>query len=137
MGRPSGVVNAWVLARSDRQRSWRFFAEALARPPRRPGRHHCRGHPPGRHGRHGRPRPALLHRPGDPRGRALLNPSLPEELDGLAPTSATAGNWGINLHLTPDRLRVSVPASCAALVRIGVKGEVVELAPGTNREFPP
>jgi trehalose/maltose hydrolase-like predicted phosphorylase len=26
----SGVVNAWVLARSDRQRSWRFFAEALA-----------------------------------------------------------------------------------------------------------
>ena len=25
-----GVVNAWVLARSDRQRSWRFFAEALA-----------------------------------------------------------------------------------------------------------
>ena len=26
----SGVVNAWVLARSDRTRSWRFFAEALA-----------------------------------------------------------------------------------------------------------
>jgi len=26
----SGVVNAWVLARSDRPRSWRFFTEALA-----------------------------------------------------------------------------------------------------------
>ncbi|MET0834346.1 MAG: glycoside hydrolase family 65 protein, partial [Actinomycetota bacterium] len=26
----SGVVNAWVLARSDRPRSWRYFTEALA-----------------------------------------------------------------------------------------------------------
>jgi trehalose/maltose hydrolase-like predicted phosphorylase len=66
-----------------------------------------------------------------------LNPSLPEELDGLDFDVRYRGNWGINLHLTPDRLRVSVPASCAAPVRIGVKGEVVELAPGTNREFPP
>jgi hypothetical protein len=46
------------------------------------------------------------------------------------------GNWGVNLHLTPDRLRVRVPASCTGTVRIGVKGEVVDLAPGSSREFP-
>ena len=39
-------------------------------------------------------------------------------------------------HLTPDRLRVRMPASCPAPVRIGVRGEVVELAPGTTRESP-
>jgi hypothetical protein len=38
--------------------------------------------------------------------------------------------------MTPDRLRVRVPVSCATPVRIGVKGEVVELAPGSTREFP-
>jgi trehalose/maltose hydrolase-like predicted phosphorylase len=64
-----------------------------------------------------------------------LNPSLPEELDGLDFDVRYRGNWGINLHLTPDRLRVSVPPSCATPVRIGVKGEVVELAPGSTREF--
>ena len=65
-----------------------------------------------------------------------LNPSLPEELDGLDFDVRYRGNWGINLHLTPRRLRVRVPASCATPVRIGVNGQVVELSPGSMHEFP-
>jgi alpha,alpha-trehalase len=133
----SGVVNAWVLARSDRLRSWRFFTEALAS-----DLHDVQGGTTAE-GIHlgamaGTVDLAQRCYTGlETREDVLwLNPSLPEELDGLDFDVRYRGNWGINLHLTPDRLRVRVPASCAGPVRIGVKGEVVELAPGSSREFP-
>jgi trehalose/maltose hydrolase-like predicted phosphorylase len=132
----SGVVNAWVLARSDRPRSWRFFTEALGSDV-----HDVQGGTTAE-GIHlgamaGTVDLAQRCYTGlETREDVLwLNPSLPEELDGLDFDVRYRGNWGINLHLTPDRLRVSVPASCATPVRIGVKGEVVELAPGSIREF--
>ncbi len=133
----SGVVNAWVLARCDRPRSWRFFTEALAS-----DLHDVQGGTTAE-GIHlgamaGTVDLAQRCYTGlETRDDVLwLNPSLPEELDGLDFDVRYRGNWGINLHLTPDRLRVRVPVSCAAPVRIGVKGEVVELAPGSTREFP-
>jgi trehalose/maltose hydrolase-like predicted phosphorylase len=133
----SGVVNAWVLARSDRPRSWRFFTEALAS-----DIHDVQGGTTAE-GIHlgamaGTVDLAQRCYTGlEAREDVLwLNPSLPEELDGLDFDVRYRGNWGINLHLTPDRLRVRVPASCAAPVRIGVKGQIVELAPGSTREFP-
>jgi trehalose/maltose hydrolase-like predicted phosphorylase len=133
----SGVVNAWVLARSDRPRSWRFFTEALAS-----DLHDVQGGTTAE-GIHlgamaGTVDLAQRCYTGlETRQDVLwLNPSLPEELDGLDFDVRYRGNWGISLHLTPARLRVRVPASCAGPVRIGVKGEVVELAPGSTREFP-
>ncbi|HEX5880843.1 MAG TPA: glycosyl hydrolase family 65 protein [Actinomycetota bacterium] len=133
----SGVVNAWVLARSDRPRSWRFFTEALAS-----DIHDVQGGTTAE-GIHlgamaGTVDLAQRCYTGlEAREDVLwLNPSLPEELDGLDFDVRYRGNWGINLHLTPERLRVRVPASCAAPVRIGVKGQIVELAPGSTREFP-
>jgi trehalose/maltose hydrolase-like predicted phosphorylase len=133
----SGVVNAWVLARSDRLRSWRFFTEALAS-----DLHDVQGGTTAE-GIHlgamaGTVDLAQRCYTGlEAREDVLwLNPSLPEELDGLDFDVRYRGNWGINLHLTPDCLRVRVPASCTGPVRIGVKGEVVELAPGSSREFP-
>jgi trehalose/maltose hydrolase-like predicted phosphorylase len=133
----SGVVNAWVLARSDRPRSWRFFTEALAS-----DIHDVQGGTTAE-GIHlgamaGTVDLAQRCYTGlEAREDVLwLNPSLPEELDGLDFDVRYRGNWGINLHLTPERLRVQVPASCAAPVRIGVKGQIVELAPGSTREFP-
>jgi trehalose/maltose hydrolase-like predicted phosphorylase len=133
----SGVVNAWVLARSDRLRSWRFFTEALAS-----DLHDVQGGTTAE-GIHlgamaGTVDLAQRCYTGlETRDDVLwLNPSLPEELDGLDFEVRYRGNWGINLHLTPDRLLVRVPASCVGPVRIGVKGEVVELAPGSSREFP-
>jgi len=133
----SGVVNAWVLARSDRPRAWRFFTEALAS-----DLHDVQGGTTAE-GIHlgamaGTVDLAQRCYTGlETREDVLwLNPSLPEELDGLDFDVRYRGNWGINLHLTPDRLRVRVPVSCATPVRIGVKGEVVELTPGSTREFP-
>jgi trehalose/maltose hydrolase-like predicted phosphorylase len=130
------VVNAWVLARSDRPGSWRFFTEALGS-----DLHDVQGGTTAE-GIHlgamaGTVDLAQRCYTGlETREDVLwLNPSLPGELDGLDFDVRYRGNWGINLHLTPDRLRVSVPASCATPVRIGVKGEVVELAPGSIREF--
>jgi trehalose/maltose hydrolase-like predicted phosphorylase len=133
----SGVVNAWVLARSDRPQSWRFFTEALAS-----DIHDVQGGTTAE-GIHlgamaGTVDLAQRCYTGlEMREDVLwLNPSLPEELDGLDFDVRYRGNWGINLHLTSDRLRVRVPASSAFPVRVGVKDEVVELAPGSTREFP-
>jgi trehalose 6-phosphate phosphatase len=133
----SGVVNAWVLARSDRPRSWRYFCEALASDV-----HDVQGGTTAE-GIHlgamaGTVDLAQRCYTGlETREDVLwLNPSLPEELDGLDFDVRYRGHWGINLHLTPERLRVTVAASDAAPVRVGVCGEVVELAPGSSREFP-
>jgi trehalose/maltose hydrolase-like predicted phosphorylase len=133
----SGVVNAWVLARSDRPRSWRFFTEALAS-----DLHDVQGGTTAE-GIHlgamaGTVDLAQRCYTGlEMREDVLwLNPSLPEELDGLDFDVRYRGHWGINLHLTPRRLRVRVAASDAAPVRVAVRGQVVELAPGSTREFP-
>jgi alpha,alpha-trehalase len=133
----SGVVNAWVLARSDRQRSWRFFAEALAS-----DLHDVQGWTTAE-GIHlgamaGTVDLAQRCYTGlETREDVLwLNPSLPQELDGLDFDVRYRGHWGINLHLTSQMLRIGVAASDAAPIRVGVNGEVVELPPGSMREFP-
>ena len=129
--------NAWVLARSDRPRSWGFFTEALAS-----DLHDTQGGTSAE-GIHlgamaGTVDLAQRCYTGlETREDVLwLDPSLPEELDGLGFDVRYRGHWGVNLHLTRRRLRVQVAASDAAPVRIGVKGEVVELVPGSTREFP-
>jgi hypothetical protein len=40
------------------------------------------------------------------------------------------------VRVTQTLLRVRVPAGRAAPVKVGVKGEVVEIEPGGTREFP-
>jgi trehalose/maltose hydrolase-like predicted phosphorylase len=64
-----------------------------------------------------------------------LSPSLPEELDGLDFDVRYRGNWGINLHLTRTDCGSACPSPAPPRVRIGVKGEAIELAPGSTREF--
>jgi alpha,alpha-trehalase len=133
----SGVVNAWVLARSDRPQSWRFFTEALGS-----DLHDVQGGTTAE-GIHlgamaGTVDLAQRCYTGlETREDVLwLNPSLPEELDGLDFEVRYRGHWGINLHLTPHLLRVRVADSDAAPIRVGVNGEIVELPPGSMREFP-
>ena len=133
----SGVVNAWVLARSDRPRSWRFFTEALAS-----DLHDVQGGTTAEGIHLGAMAGTVdlvqrCYTGLETREDALwLNPSLPEELDGLDFDVRYRGHWGINLHLTPQLLCVRVAAADAAPVRVAVCGEVVELAPGSTREFP-
>jgi alpha,alpha-trehalase len=86
----SGVVNAWVLARSDRPRPGGSSPRRSPATPRRPGRHHRRGHPPG-----------AMAATVDLAQRCYtgletrqdvlwLNPSLPRSWTGSTSTSATA-----------------------------------------------
>jgi trehalose 6-phosphate phosphatase len=133
----SGVVNAWVLARSDRPRSWRFFVEALAS-----DLHDVQGGTTAE-GIHLGAMAGIVDLAQrcytgleTREGVLWLNPRLPEELDGLDFEVRYRGHWGINLHLTSQLLRVSLAASDAPPVRIGVKGLVVEIPPGTSHEFP-
>jgi alpha,alpha-trehalase len=133
----SGVVHAWVLARSDRLRSWRFFTEALDS-----DLHDVQGGTTAE-GIHlgamaGTVDLAQRCYTGlETREDVLwLSPSLPEELAGLDFDISYRGHWGINLHLTPKLLRVSLAASDAAPVHIGVMGLVVEIRPGTSHELP-
>jgi trehalose/maltose hydrolase-like predicted phosphorylase len=133
----SGVVNAWVLARSDRPQSWRFFTEALAS-----DLHDVQGGTTAEGIHLGAMAGTVdlvqrCYTGLETRQDVLwLNPSLPEELDGLDFDVRYRGHWGINLHLTPTTLRVRLAASDAAPIRVGVNGEVVELQPGSVREFP-
>jgi trehalose/maltose hydrolase-like predicted phosphorylase len=133
----SGVVNAWVLARSDRPRSWRFFTEALASDV-----HDVQGGTTGEGIHLGAMAGTVdlvqrCYTGLETREDVLwLNPSLPDELAGLDFEIRYRGHWGINLHLTPGRLRVRVAADDAPPVRVAVRGQVVELVPGGTREFP-
>ena len=133
----SGVVNAWVLARSDRQGSWRFFTEALASDV-----HDVQGGTTAEGIHLGAMASTVdlaqrCYTGLETRQDVLwLNPCLPEELDGLDFDLRYRGHWGISLHLTPRLLQVRVAASDAAPVRVGVKGEVVEIPPGSMSEFP-
>ena len=133
----SGVVNAWVLARSDRQRSWRFFTEALASDV-----HDVQGGTTAEGIHLGAMAGTVdlaqrCYMGLETREDVLwLNPSLPQELDGLHFDIRYRGHWGINLHLTSQLLRIGVAASDTAPIRVGVGGEVIELPPGSMREFP-
>jgi trehalose/maltose hydrolase-like predicted phosphorylase len=133
----SGVVNAWVLARCDRRRSWRFFVEALGSDV-----HDVQGGTTAEGIHLGAMAGTVdlvqrCYTGLETRQDVLwLNPSLPEGLDGLDFEVRYRGHWGINLHLTPQLLRVRVAASDAAPVRIGINGQVLELLPGSTREFP-
>ena len=112
----SGVVNAWVLARSDRPRSWRPS-------PRRwpPTSTTSRAAPPPRASTWG---PWLAWwstwcSAATPAWRpARTSSAQPEPAwrcwTGSTSTSANGSHWGINLHLTPRLLRVRVAAADAA-----------------------
>jgi trehalose/maltose hydrolase-like predicted phosphorylase len=133
----SSVVHAWVLARSDRQGSWRFFTEALASDV-----HDVQGGTT-REGIHLGAMAGTVdlvqrcYTGLETREDVLwLNPSLPEELDGLDFDLRYRGHWGIHLHVTPAALQVLVASSDDGPVKVAVKGEVVEIPPGGMREFP-
>ena len=95
------MVNAWVLARSDRPRSWRFFTEALAS-----DIHDVQGGTTAEGIHLGAMAGTVdlvqrCYTGLETREDVLwLNPSLPEELDGLDFDVRYRGHWGINLHLT-------------------------------------
>ena len=132
----SSVVHAWVLARSDRTRSWSFFAEALASDV-----HDVQGGTTAE-GIHlgamvGTVDLAQRCYTGLEAREDVLwfNPSLPRELDGLDLSLRYRGHWGVHVRLTGDRVQVALAPSGAPPIKVCVNGQVAEIAPGETHEF--
>lgn len=131
----SRVVHAWVVARSDRQRSWELFSEAIESDvadvqggTTSEGIH--LGAMSGTVDLVQRGYTGL-----EARADVLwFNPALPEELETLELEVHYRGQR-VQVRLTPSHLRVSTIPSAQAPIRVGFLDEVVELLPGGVAEW--
>ncbi len=67
-------------------------------------------------------------------GVLWLDPVLPEELKRLRLMIRYRRHWGLEIEVTKDRIRVSARPADAVPVKIGIRGEIVELRAGTTVE---
>jgi alpha,alpha-trehalase len=131
----SGVVHSWVLARSDRERSWNFFRRALES-----DISDIQGGttPEGIHLGAMSGSLDLVQRcyTGlEPRGETLwFSPALPEELQQIRFCIQYRGSL-LNVDLTAERLRLTALPSAAGNVQVGYEGDKVQLQPGDRHEF--
>jgi alpha,alpha-trehalase len=131
----SGVVHAWVLARTDRRRSWNYFLEAL-----RSDVFDVQGGTTaeGIHlGAMAGTVDLLQHcytgiETRD--GVLWLDPALPAELDELSIDLRYRRRW-VDLRFQNGDVTVSVQPSKLGPIKVGYRGEVHELAPGEQRTF--
>ncbi|MGH2982977.1 MAG: glycoside hydrolase family 65 protein [Solirubrobacterales bacterium] len=131
----SKVVHAWVLVRSDRERAWKLFSEAL--------------------------QSDLLDLQGGTTAEGVhlgamagtvdlvqraftgletreevlwLDPRIPEELARLRLKIRYRRHWGLEIEITRDRIRISARPADIYPIRIGIRGEIVELRAGASVE---
>ncbi len=132
----SRVVHSWVLARSDRERSWELFSQALESDVA-----DIQGGttPEGIHLGAMAGSVDLLQRGYtglEVRGGALwFNPAIPEELQAFEFEVHYRGHR-LRVRITPKLLHVSTIASDVAPIRVGFRDELVELPPGSTQEWP-
>jgi trehalose/maltose hydrolase-like predicted phosphorylase/beta-phosphoglucomutase-like phosphatase (HAD superfamily) len=126
----SRIVDAWVLARSDRQRSWSAFAEALtadvsdgASSSTAEGIH--LGAMAGTLDIVQRCYTGLEAR----EGVLWLNPRLPAELASIELNLLYRQQW-LTLHFTDDEVRITANPCPAGPIRIGVGGRLVRVCSG-------
>ena len=131
----SGVVNAWVLARSDRPGSWRFFTEALGS-----DLHDVQGGTTAE-GIHlgamaGTVDIVLRCLTGlRARGEALrFDPALPPQVKQLR-FSVHYRHHRLDVTLAEDRLQVSSRPGEGRPIQIHVQDETIHLVPGARHEF--
>lgn len=131
----SRVVHSWVLARSDRTRSWSLLAEALesdiadVQGGTTPEGIHL-GAMAGTVDLVQRGQTALEFR----EGTLWISPCLPAELQGLRVKLLYRGYW-LCLEISCDRLTVSAPHGWAGPARIGVRNQVHPFKAGDVLEF--
>jgi alpha,alpha-trehalase len=132
----SRIVHSWVLARSDRERSWEQFSQALESDVA-----DVQGGttPEGIHLGAMAGTVDLLQRGYaglETRGDVLwFGPALPEKLHALEFEIHYRGHR-LQVRITPERLRLSTIPSEVAPIRVGFGDEVVELSPGSTAEWP-
>lgn len=128
----SFVVHAWVLARTDRKRSWHLFHEALASDIDDVQRGTS---PEGVHLGAMGGTVDLIQRcyTGIEVRRDVLwlNPRLPDGLEQLRLSIHYRGHW-LGLHITHSHLTVAFEAGCAGLARIGFADQIYDMAQGDD-----
>jgi len=128
----SRIVNAWVLARSDRERSWGFFKGALLSDVT-----DIQGGttPEGIHLGAMAGTVDLVQRGFagiETREDTLwLDPAIPDELGELRFEIRYRGHV-LDFHITPDQLSVTTRPSEAQPIRVGIRDRVIEVPAGTT-----
>jgi alpha,alpha-trehalase len=131
----SEVVHAWVLVRSDRERAWELFTEALES-----DLLDIQGGttPEGVHLGAMAGTVDLVQRAFtglETRDEVLwLDPRIPEELRRLRLTLRYRRHWGLEIEISRDKVRISARPADIYPIRIGIKGEVIELRAGASVE---
>jgi alpha,alpha-trehalase len=131
----SRMVHSWVLARSDRARSWKLFREAL-----QSDVSDIQGGttPEGIHLGAMAGTLDILKRGYmgiEPRGDILyLNPSLPEALARLGMQVRYRGH-SLQLIMTPEKFKISTLRKAEGSIQIGFKDQVFELNPLETKEI--
>lgn len=131
----SRVVHSWVLARSDRERAWKLFKEAL-----HSDIEDIQGGttPEGIHLGAMSGTVDLIqrcHTGMEMRDGVLwFNPLLPHELSDIRLRIRYRSHW-LSLHLTDQKLTVSFERGWSQPVLVGFKGNVYEMMQGETREF--
>jgi alpha,alpha-trehalase len=132
----SRIVNAWVLARSDRERSWNFFKGALLSDVT-----DIQGGttPEGIHLGAMAGTVDLVQRGFtgiETREDTLwLDPAIPDELGELRFEIRYRGQV-LDFHITPDHLSVTTRPSAAQPIRVGIRDRVIEVPAGTTETVP-
>ena len=132
----SRIVNAWVLARSDRERSWEFFKGALLSDVT-----DIQGGttPEGIHLGAMAGTVDLVQRGFtgiETREDTLwLDPAIPDELGELRFEIRYRGHV-LDFHITPDQLSVTTRPSEAQPIRVGIRDRVIEVPAGTTETVP-
>jgi trehalose/maltose hydrolase-like predicted phosphorylase len=131
----SGVVHAWVLARTDQDRAWEFFRRALES-----DLSDIQGGttPEGIHLGAMTGTVDLLQRcytGMEARGDMLrFDPLLPEDLGELHFTIQYRNNW-LDIDLCPGHLTIHTQPSSASPVEVNVRGERQTISPGSRVRF--
>ncbi len=131
----SRVVHSWVLARSDRPRSWKLFAEALESDIA-----DIQGGttPEGVHLGAMAGTVDLMQRGYtgvEARGDVLwFSPCLPDEIASLSLHLLYRRHW-LDVEIAAGRLKVSTQKDWPEPIKLGLKERIYQLEPGDVREF--
>jgi len=131
----SRVVHSWVLARSDRERAWHLFKDAL-----KSDVSDIQGGttPEGIHLGAMAGTVDVIQRcyTGiEMRDEVLwLNPCLPTELQEIRLRMRYRGHW-LRLHATHDKLTVSFEHGWSGSAKVGFQDQVYTFSPGEQRKF--
>jgi alpha,alpha-trehalase len=132
----SRIVNAWVLARTDRSRSWEFFRGALLSDVT-----DIQGGttPEGIHLGAMAGTVDLVQRGftgiETREGVLWLDPAIPEELGELRFDIWYRGLL-LDFHITPELLTVATKAGDGAPISLGIRDRVIEVPAGTTESIP-